>query len=214
MTRRTMALGALIVLLVLAVYYFLLWKPRTDEIAAIEEEIVTVETQQIQSRGEIVRLEGVRTEAADIEAGIAAARSIVPDDPALPGALRQLQLAADDAGVTLLTVAPGQPAPVEGDTAGLSTIPLTVQLSGDYFPILDFLRRIEQPGLTARGIEWNSLTLGLGEDEGLSAALSGEMYAVLPVPVTEEADSGDTATPVEGAEDTETAETAENDEAA
>lgn len=184
MTRRTVALVALAAVLAVVVWFFLLYSPKRTELAEVEDQIAQAVQRQDQTRGRIEQLEEVRNQAPEIEARLAAAEAVIPRDPALPSTLRQLQLAADDSGVTLLTVAPGRPeaAGLEDAPADLARIALTVTLEGGYFQIVDFLRRVEDPAVLPRGIVWTSTALSVADYPTLSASVSGHMYARLRPP--------------------------------
>lgn len=186
-------------MLVLVVYYVLVWSPQRSRVAEIEDRISQTITQQQQVRDQIARLEEVRASAPRLEAALADSHSIIPRDSALPSALRQLQLAADDAGATLVSIQPGRPEAVGSGEAGgeaageaggdtvsgpagdrqLARLSLSVQVQGRYFQLVDFLRRIEDPAITPRGIVWSGMSIGLEEYPVLSLSASGEMYALL-----------------------------------
>jgi hypothetical protein len=135
-------------------------------------------------RAEIDRLQTVREQAPDVEAELAAADAIVPRDASLPAALRQLQLAADEAGIVLSSISTGRPAelpdPPEG---GLSAIGLSLQVAGGYFQVVDFLRRVEDPSITSRGILWTTATVARTDEAypELQVTLAGNAFAVIPL---------------------------------
>ncbi|MEX1176843.1 MAG: type 4a pilus biogenesis protein PilO [Nitriliruptor sp.] len=182
MKRTTVLLAVLALILVLVIWYLLLWSPRADELEAVEAQIVEVEAQQAAARSRIVALQAVREQAPQLQAEHAAAESLLPRDTALPSALRQLQQAADDAGLTLVSVAPSRPEPVEG-SEGLYVLGLTAEFDGTYFQVIDVLRRIEEPDITPRGIVWDSAALSIGEEApDLVTVVTGRMFAVLPTP--------------------------------
>jgi hypothetical protein len=183
MKRTTMLLTGLVLLLVLVGWYLLIFSPRSDELAEVEAQIVDVQAQQQTTTTRIVELQGVREEAPQLQAELAAAESLLPRDTALPSALRQLQQAADASGATLVSVAPARPAAVEGATAGLFAMPLNAEVRGTYFQIVDVLRRLEDPAISPRGLVWDSAAMTLDETRpDLIVVLSGRMFAVLPAP--------------------------------
>lgn len=183
MSRQTVLLSALGVVLVLVLFYFFAFAPKNEELAVIREDIDTAVAQQATLEARIAALQEVRLRAPEIEAALAAAESIIPRESALPSALRQLQLAADDSGVELTTISPGRPVAVPGEVAELSSIGVTIAIQGSYFQLIDFLRRIEDPAITPRGILWTSGTVAPADYPQLAISLSGQMYAVLPAPV-------------------------------
>lgn len=181
MNRQVGLISALAVVLLLVAFYFLAWAPKSEEIATIEEDIEDVLRQQATTQQRIRALEEVRQRAPQIEADITTAEAIVPADVAFPATLRQLQLSADDAGVRLVSIAPGRPLAV-AEGADLATITLGVVVEGSYFQLIDFFRRIEEPAITPRGIVWEAVSLAEAEYPVLSASAQGRMFALLPAP--------------------------------
>lgn len=182
MTRQAALLSALGVALVLVLFYFFAFQPKNEELAVIREDIDAAVAQQATLEARIAALQEVRLRAPEIEAALAAGESIIPRESALPSALRQLQLAADDSGVDLLTIAPGRPAAVGGDVPELSMLTVSLTIQGSYFQLVDFLRRIEDPSITPRGLIWTSGTVTPADYPQLSVTLSGQMFALLPTP--------------------------------
>jgi Tfp pilus assembly protein PilO len=200
MTRVQLLLTALGALLVVVLFWLLLWSPRGEELEDLRAETEDIEMRQQQASARIAQLEAVREEAPQQEARLAAAQSVLPRDSALPGFLRQVQVSADEAGLTLLGVSPARPVPdtVEGGPQGLHRINVTMELEGGYFQLVDFLRRIEDPRITPRGLMWNSLIVSGDPEEHptLEMSLQGDLFALLPI--TPEATE---VTPPEDAED-------------
>lgn len=205
MTRQKTLLSILAaVLLVILAFVFLL-RPQMTEADEVRQEIEDTRAQQAQLESQIVRLEDVRARSPEIEALVAAADTLIPrDDPALPAAVRQLQMAANDSGAQLVSVAMSRPAVTEAtnDVAvppGLATIATSVTVSGGYFQLVDFLRRVEDPVISPRAILWNQANVTLAEYPTLTMNLSGALFAYLedigapaPAPPTEEPTDGET----------------------
>jgi Tfp pilus assembly protein PilO len=185
MKRTHLLLGVLAAVMVVVSFWLLLWQPKQDEIVAVREEIQSTQDQQRTIEADLVHLRSVRESAPEAEAQLAAAGAIVPERPNQPSLLRQLQTAADDAGLTLMSVTFGRPSDTlldEGSVASLST---NLAVEGRYFQIVDFLRRIEAPEITPRGLLWNSITVAEREYPTLSASLSGMTFAAAVVPPAE-----------------------------
>lgn len=195
------ALGAILVVILFAVFVF---QPAREELAAVEEQIELELDEQERLEAEIARLRLVREDAPGVEADLAAAEAIVPRDPALPALVRQLQLAADEAGIELTSVSTSRPVEVEEAPAqGLSSIDVSTQLEGGYFQVVDFLRRIEEPGITPRGINWLNASVTRNDESypDLSVALAGRAFALLPVPPPPEPEPDPEAEATEDAAD-------------
>ena len=195
MKRSQILLASLAAILLIAVFYVLLFQPARDEVALLELQIADELQAQAGLSQEIARLRTVREQAPEVEAELATAEAIIPRDASLPAALRQLQLAADESGVVLQAVSTTRPAVVTDAPEGLSRIAAEVQLVGGYFQVVDFLRRVEDPAISARGLAWDNATLARGEEyPELNVALSGSLYALIAVPPPPEVETP----PVEG----------------
>jgi Tfp pilus assembly protein PilO len=182
MTRTMVALSVLGAVLLTVVFWLLLWSPKQDELDQALVDIETVRSQQVQTESRILALEGVRERAPELEAEHVAGEAVLPRDAALPSALRQLQTAADEAGATLVSVSPGRPVAVEGGDATLGQIPVNVELHAGYFQAIDFLRRMEDPTISPRGLTWSNLDMSIDEYPTLIVTLAGQLYAQLPAP--------------------------------
>lgn len=189
MSRMAWVVSALGALAFIALFFVLVFQPAREELADVEEQIALEQTEQARLDGEIQRLRSVREEAPMVEAELAAAEAIVPRDPALPALIRQLQMAADESGVTLSSVATGRPAELEAPPEpGLSAIDVNTQVEGGYFQIVDFLRRIEEPTISPRGLVWVNAAVTRVEESypDLNVTLSGRTFGVIPVPLPPE----------------------------
>jgi Tfp pilus assembly protein PilO len=182
MNRTMLALSVLGSILLVVLFWLLLWSPKQEELELALAEIETVQAQQFETEGRIRALEGVRDRAPELEAELAAGEAVLPRDTALPSALRQLQTAADEAGATLVSVSPGRPVAVEGADETLGQIPVNVELRAGYFQAVDFLRRMEDPTISPRGLTWTSLDMTVDEYPSLTVILAGQLYAELPAP--------------------------------
>ncbi len=183
MNRSAVLIAVLAAVLVAALFYFFAWQPKSEEIAEIDEQIQAVEqeTQRLEQR--VIELKQVRADAPEIESDIVAAESLVPRDIAMPGLLRQMQLAADESGADLFNITASRPTQVEDAQSGLAATAISVQLSGGYYQLVDFFRRVEDPAITPRGVVWNNLSLsGADTYPTLTASVSGQVYSLLPVP--------------------------------
>lgn len=225
MKRSHLLLSALLAIIVVAGWWFLLYSPRSEEITEVQASTDEVIAQQSLLRTRIAALREVRENAPEVEAQLAASESILPHDTDLPSALRQLQLAANESNATLVATTPSRPEPLvpdaaagaapatDGDVAAPATasglqlhrIPLHLEFHGGYFQILDALRRLEDPAISPRGMVWTSFELVINEEEGapaLIATVAGDMYTLLPAGTMdpEGAAAAEAAPPAEGDE--------------
>jgi hypothetical protein len=188
MSRTTTILAALGVVAVLAAWYLLLWTPRVEALETVQADIVSAQQSQATAQARISQLQQVREQAPQLQAELAAAAALLPQETALPGALRQLQQATDDSGATLVSVSPARPVPVEAvpgaapTASDLYAVGLSLEIQGSYFQIVDTLRRLEDPTISPRGFVWESVALTVDEYPNLTVAVNGRMFAVLQAP--------------------------------
>ena len=182
MTRRQelviAAVGALVVLIAATMLLIRPTKQSTAE-ARGDREVAIAESQSL--RDQIKALEALKPKEAELEAKASLARAEFPTAPALPGLVDALQDSASLAGVELGTVAPATP---KASTLNptLAEITTTVDVSGGYFEIQDFLVRLEElvkgsdPGRVApRSVLVQSVNLDSSSDEG-----TGDSAAATP----------------------------------
>jgi Tfp pilus assembly protein PilO len=198
MKRQVLLLSIIAAVLVVVLFYLLAFQPKRVELAEVEERIAAEQSEQVRLEAELGRLRQVREGAPEVEAELAAAEAIVPREPAIPSALRQLQVASDESGVVLQTVSTSRPAPVDGGPQGLASISVNTQVLGSYFQVVDFLRRTEDPSITPRGIRWGSVNLSKQDYPTLTVTVSGEMFALLPVAPAEAEEPTDEADGLDG----------------
>lgn len=184
--------------LLAAAFFFLAWQPKDDEQTALEDETAQLEREASSLRNEIAALEEIKANEVEIRATIAKIGEYVPEGPAQGEVMRQLQDAADAAGVTVESMQFGEPQRVEEapDTGEpgtvLASIDSSFNLEGEYFQIVDFMRRIEVD--VPRAVLIQQLSLGEGGDEGfptLSGSWSGDLFTVVPTSEALEPGEGD-----------------------
>ena len=182
MTRQATFLAILAGLLIAVAFWFLLFQPGQEELAAVEEEVDQVLAQQDITRLRIQELQQVRAEATQIQADITRAAAIVPGDPAVPATLRQIQAAADDSGLFIETFAPGAPIDVAEVEFDLAALNLTMAVEGSYFQIVDFLRRLENPDIVARGVLIDTISLAPADYPALTGSITARLFTTVPAP--------------------------------
>ena len=185
------ALGAIVVLAV--AFYFLAWKPLDEQQVALEAETATLETQAQQLRNQLVQLQEIRDNELEIRADLNRLRGLIPvDTPAQPSFVRAVQLAADASGTAVQSLTFGVPALVEGATPDangnvLTEISLNAVVEGGYFQLVDMFRRLEVEVVRAVQIDTVAITEGTDGFPTLSAAVTGRIFAILPVTEVEAA---------------------------
>jgi Tfp pilus assembly protein PilO len=148
-TTRAPLFGVLAAVLLGAGFWFLLYSPAGEELAAVHEETAALEAQRSSLQNEIAMLRDIEANEMAIRASLAKIEEYVPSGTAQSQAVRQFQETADAAGVEIVSVTFGAPetvadAPPVGDPGlGLARLPVSMTVSGGYFQVVDLFRRLE-----------------------------------------------------------------------
>jgi Tfp pilus assembly protein PilO len=168
--RQELILAAVGALLVLVAATLLLVRPTRQATAEARADREAAVTESQTLRDQIKALEALKPNEAELKAKASLARAEFPASPALPGLVDALQDSASLAGVELGTVAPTTPKTSTLNPL-LAEITTTVNVSGGYFEIQDFLVRLESlvkgsdPGrVDPRSVLIQSINLASGDD--------------------------------------------------
>lgn len=115
-TRVWVTGTVLLAVLISAAGWFLLISPKRAEAAELEQQTEATELSNQQLEARIAQLKEQFAELPQYQAELAAIQQAMPGDPALPTLVRTLDDMADRHEVTLMSLAPGQPAAVQQPT--------------------------------------------------------------------------------------------------
>lgn len=188
MRRRAPVLAVVAALLLSVLTWMFLITPQREQRALLREETETIRSAQDRTQREIARLEEIRDNELEIRAAIARLDQYIPSGPAQPSAIRQIQLAADAAGVEITQLTFGEPqvvldAPSPAEPGHiLAEIAVALTVEGGYFQGTDFMRRVETE--LPRAVMVDSLTANeapppRGYPE-LAISLTARIFAVVP----------------------------------
>jgi Tfp pilus assembly protein PilO len=140
--RQELILAAAGALLVVIAATMLLIRPTNQATAEAraDREAAFAESQSL--RDQIKALEALKPKETELKTRAELAKAEFPAAPGLPGLVDALQDSASLAGVDLGTVAPSTPQTSTLDPQ-LAEITTTVNVSGGYFEVQDFLVRLE-----------------------------------------------------------------------
>jgi Tfp pilus assembly protein PilO len=178
--RNELVLAGVGALLVLVAATLLLVRPTRQATADANAERDTAISESQALRDQIKALEALKPKEAELKANLAKAE--FPATPSLPALVDALQDAASLSGVDLGTVSPTTPQTSKTSPL-LAQITTTVNVSGGYFEIQDFLVRLENlvkgtdPGrIDPRSVLIESVNLASGSEgaTGDSAAATAD----------------------------------------
>ena len=111
---------------------------------------------------QLAQLQALQQQAAANQAKLIALAKMMPAGEEVPSLLIQIQDLASESGIDFMTITPG-----EADaTPAYASMPLSLQFSGTFFDINDFLYRVEQMvGAPGRLLAVSEVTLALEADE-------------------------------------------------
>ncbi|MCE0539963.1 hypothetical protein LWF15_31150 [Kineosporia rhizophila] len=181
------SLGAIALCLVLLVAaWFLLITPRRDDAAALRDQAVASQDQASLLE---IKLAQLKSQAADLPEQKKKLKEIakeLPPDADIPAYLRTLDTISGEAGVGLTTVTPGTPvlvtlATAAADTGAATTdatglgapgdlvsIPMNLELGGDYYQLSSWLKSLQSK--VSRSYMITAFTLTANEEETSSTA--------------------------------------------
>src|SRR4051794_5198741 len=154
-------LTVIAVLAVFAAGWFLLISPKRTEAAGLHATAASYDARSATLRGELAMLEAQARDLPKQEARLKEIGRKIPASPDLPTFIRTLTDAAKSAGVELDSLAPARPVAGSGATVAapgtpdaatgaavtgteLSNVPVSLQVSGSYFQLEEFLHNLEE----------------------------------------------------------------------
>jgi Tfp pilus assembly protein PilO len=157
--RAPLIAGAVFAVLAVLVVVFLLM-PKLGDVSDAQERLQEEEEQELVLEAELAQLREAAEEAEDVRRELAEFRRAVPPVADLPGLINQLQTAADISGVDFFAISPSVPVVTPDSRA--TQIPATIQVIGGFFPVDEFLFRLET---LPRAAKVTSITVTEGPDQ-------------------------------------------------
>jgi len=157
------------VLIALLALVFLLL-PRISAVGKRSDDLDAAVAKQDELTTQLSQLEEAKKEAKKTKKQLNRLQTKVPPTAELPSLIRLLQGAADASAVDFLSVSPGTPS---ATGAGISTIPMQINVTGSFFSVEEFLFKLET---LPRAVRVTGITLGSSGDTGLSLTMSSEAY--------------------------------------
>jgi len=128
-----------VILVVLAVFFLVL--PKSADISKAKEDLATAQQQESSLRVQLQALQEAEQAAPQTKHEIEKVETQVPPTADLPALIRLLREAADRAAVDLFQFSPSAPTLDPG--GNFSTIATSVNVTGSYFALDEFLFRLE-----------------------------------------------------------------------
>jgi Tfp pilus assembly protein PilO len=139
--RRAPVVAAGVVVIVLVLLAFLVVLPKAHEVSRARQDLISAEQQRSALQAQLQALEEAKQQAPQTEKQIHRIQEKIPATADLPGLFRTLQDAADGAAVDFFSFSPGTP--LADPTGTYSTLPSSIQVTGSYLSLEQFLGALE-----------------------------------------------------------------------
>ena len=130
-TRRWTTIGLALALVVLLAAWFGVVSPKRGEAAELRQNAEDVRASTSSLRTQLSTLQAQAERLPEMRAELAEIQTRIPEEPSLPALVRQLTAAAETSGATLVSVAPGEPAPYLAPGAAPADPSTAVDVDGD-----------------------------------------------------------------------------------
>lgn len=168
---RAIILAVIVVLEVVA-FYFLMYSPRIDEYNNLKNQLSGLQSQVAQKRVIANGLERFRQEYANAQIQLKKALEKLPDKKEIPSLLTSISTLAKDQGMDILLFQPG----AETKRDFYAVVPVSLDMSGTYHETAMFFDSI---GKLTRIVNVQNFSLGRGAGGNVSVKCNVETYRFL-----------------------------------
>jgi Tfp pilus assembly protein PilO len=168
--------GVLLTVVVVLIWNIAIFSPRGNKLNDAKKQAQTAQNLEPGLQATLARLKQISQNGPEIAAQLDKLNAAVPASPDLDGFILSANQIAVQAGIDWLSVSPSV---VQAGTTGPSVIPLSVQIKGGFFQVLDYLNRLEDMGrlVIVDSINTTASTpAGTTGPPTLSVTLTGRMF--------------------------------------
>jgi Tfp pilus assembly protein PilO len=138
--REIYIITAVVAVVLIVAWYFLLFSPTQRKLSDLDQQVQSAHSALDVANQEVVKLESYKKTAPQSRAEVVRLGKMLPESEGIPGLIIELSKTADASGVSVTSIARGTT--TAGSPFGIQT--LTLQVSGRYFDMEDFLYRLEE----------------------------------------------------------------------
>jgi len=135
-----LAIAAATVVLPVALFYFLYFSPKNQEISGLEQNVVKMQKDLTEIKAKAAKLDEQKVLMADLEAKFKEAALVIPDTKEIPSLLSNISSQGSSAGLDMPSFAPGAEKPKDF----YAEIPLSLSVIGTYHNIGYFLDAVSK----------------------------------------------------------------------
>jgi len=137
--KEVYIIAGVIAVVVAVAWWFLLYNPLRNEASDLDAKIGEVQQQVTQAQNDLARLKSYEKTSPQTRADLLRLNKMLPSQTGIPSIIIELTRTAEESGMTMGTIQPGDIAAGQP----FSVQPIQLLLSGEYFDIEDFLFRLE-----------------------------------------------------------------------
>jgi len=138
--REIYIITAVVAVVLVVAWYFLLFSPKQRELGDLDQQVQSAQSALTAAQAEVAQLEAYKKTAPQSRAEIVRLGKMLPAAEGMPGLIIELTKTAEASGVDVTSIARGAITP--GNPFGIQQV--TLQVSGRYFDVEDFLYRLEE----------------------------------------------------------------------
>ncbi|MFG1925875.1 type 4a pilus biogenesis protein PilO [Cryptosporangium sp. NPDC048952] len=143
-SRLWLAGGAIGVVLLLVVGWFLAIRPQNDRAAQLEEQTSAAQAQADSLRSRLEQVKSENESLAEYRSKFQAARAALPTTASLSDFLRNVQSSGTRAGVSVEGMVVGAPSQVVGADSTIYGMPITITATGSASKLEGFLNQLQR----------------------------------------------------------------------
>lgn len=142
MKRTTLIACAVGGIVLILLWYFVLFAPTSKDLNDTRDQVSGLDSQNQELENTIRRLKELSRNSVEQQAKLRTLSAAVPAQPDLGEFILQANDLASASGIDWLSIAPTPPA-ATGGGGPTSTIPISIQVEGQFSTVLDYLNRLE-----------------------------------------------------------------------
>ncbi len=179
-------IAGVVAVVMLAAWWFLLWSPAGDAVAAAKTRFDTANSQVAPLEVQRDRLLSIQEDLPQLQSRLQTLSAAIPDQASMSDFLLAASEAEVESGLDFLTVSASPPQ--QSTTPGLSKIQVQLTGNGGYFQMLDFINRLQSmnrimviDNLTVVANQLSEEEAAIGPPD-LSVTIAGSLFVVTPDP--------------------------------
>lgn len=171
---KTQKLGVFFgtIIVVAALYVWFLYLPQKNEIQALEKKHENLASQVSIAKSKVARINKIKKELENRQEEFIVVMKALPDTKEIPGLLSSLSASANEAGLSLESIAPGN----ETERDFYAEIPISMKISGGFHETALFFDKVSKFN---RIVDFKNAKMTMGKNGNISTDCSAVTYRFL-----------------------------------